>query len=171
MIVSSIFLLASALAQDVPLCLSDGQTVKGVQAERTEHRTVRVGEEELRVPDGALGVTCEAIAPTAKLDPEALRSVVLVDGQVLHGTPVATRSTLALDLLDGHRIYVPSSAVSEVQPLRRGEGLEALHRAQSRARMRRAWSLAANIGLGVVGAAAIGGSVYGLSQIPGAEEP
>ncbi len=169
----SFLLSPPAHAETGALCLSDGQVVRGVPGEeRARHRTVRIDAEVVRVPTRALGNgVCESLTIAPLLDPLEVRSVVLADGQVLYGRPVPAGTTLNLGLLDGRQIHLPEDLVSRVDRLdRHDESIEILVRAQRRARWSRVLRVAGDVGLGVVAAAALGGGVYGVSQLPGPRE-
>jgi len=168
-LVISLFVPCLASAQEAPsgnLCLSDGQTLSGVRiAQDGAHRTVRIGDDDVRVPDDAVAADCPAmhVAPTA--DPFALRTVKLVDGQTLYGTPMYSPGQMTLALLDENVIHLPDATVAGVERLERGpEALEPVHQQRSRTQMKKALGIAETVGLGMLGAAAVAGTTWGIVE-------
>lgn len=178
--VLALLTIASASAQDaevapVPepavvadpersVCLADGQLLRVEDVEDVDSgRTVRIEGANVRIPDLAAGADCSALHPAEALDPRAVRTLVLADGQHLHGTPTELPDGFAVALLDAHRIYLPAAAVAEVRPLSKGvTGLEALSADRARARRRQWVGIASGIGLGAASAATFGLAVTGV---------
>lgn len=146
------------------LCLSDGQVLSGVRiAQDGAHRTVRVGDVDVRVPQDSVATDCSELRVAPTSDPFALRTVTLVDGQRLYGTPLYTPGQMTLALLDEQRIHLPESAVSQVERLDRGPAaLEPIHKAKARTQTKRALGIATDVGLGLLGAAAVAGTTWGV---------
>jgi hypothetical protein len=146
------------------LCLSDGQTLSGVQiAQDDAHRTVRIGDNDVQIPNEALSTDCSALRVSETSDPFKLKTITLVDGQRLYGTPIYRPGMMTLALLDEQRIHVPEAAVSHVDRLDRGpEALDPVHQQRTRTKAKKALGIAADVGLGLLGAAVVGGTTYGI---------
>lgn len=156
-----------------PVCLADGQVLESVRVVRhPDFRTVRVGEVEVRVPEASLGEDCTQLRVGPYVDPLELRTLVLIDGQHLHGTPRTAVGTVTLALLDGHFVHVPDAALESVQLLDRDvSALAPLRQEAKRRKTRNVLGISASVGLGVLGAALIGGVTYGAVAAGRSPEP
>lgn len=149
------------------LCLSDGQTLNGVQmGERDAHHTVRIGDANVRVPDVSVAKDCSQLHFARQLQPEKLRTITLSDGQKLFGTPMPSAGDFTLSLLDAHKIFLPQDAVTSVGPLDRdAPGLQAIRKQENQGRWRKRLGTAGTVGLSMLGAAVIAGGTVGVVEL------
>lgn len=147
---------------DGALCLSDGQSLEGEQVDTKDgFRTVRIDEAHVRVPQDSLGESCTELRPASDREAASVKTVILSDGQRLYGTPRPAAAATQIELLDYQRVYVPEHLVVDVKRLQSDDPqMDPLRRARNSHTRRQVLGVAANIGLGLVGAALVGGAVY-----------
>lgn len=160
------------------LCLSDGQPLEGVLLDvRGAHRTVRIDQHEVRIPDHALGSTCRM--PAQSTWTEGVRLVILEDGQTLVGTPLTGSSGVSLVLLDGQKLLLPRGLVrhtrravtrTEEVPAETTPARPEPQRAPARSASAPVATLPVGVlsgpfGLGIIIIALLGGILFGLHRV------
>lgn len=168
----------AAEAEPESLCLSDGQPLEAVVLDvRSAHRTVRIDQYELRIPETAIGSTCRVPAQSSWT--EGVRMVLLQDGQTLIGTPLTRADGVSLVLLDGQKLVLPRDLVRRMRRAVLRTDPEPPERVLAAPEPRTAPSrpvapsiaafpvglLTGPFGLGVVALALVAGILFGLHRV------